>query len=136
MSAIKDNVKQAAAAPATGGEAPLEVERRNAGGRVMQPRQMLIYPCRPEGLGRAIRASITDLSSTGIGLACLGSLKVGSRFVLRMNQPSGAPLLQVYHVTRCRSAGGASLIGATFDSAFTGVCPISPTGAPPAKLAS
>jgi hypothetical protein len=133
MDASKDNLKRAA--PAKGAEAPLEIERRGGGGRVMQPRQVLVYPCQPEGLGRAIRASISDLSATGLGLVCLGSLKVGSRFVLRMNQPNGTPLLQVYHVTRCRSAGGASLIGALFDSVFTGTCPISPASTPAAKTA-
>ena len=106
-------------------QSPVGYERREEGGRVMQPTQVLVYPCRPEGLGRPLRASINDLSSTGLGLVCLGRLAVGSRFVMRMGQPNGAPLLQVYHVIRCRDAGGgASLIGALFDQPFTGTCPL------------
>jgi hypothetical protein len=77
-----------------------------------------------------VRASISDLSSNGIGLVCLGRLEVGSKFVMRLMRPSpsgmggGTPLLQVYRVTRCRDAGGAaSMIGALYDGPFTGVCP-------------
>ena len=112
---------------------PLGYERRAggaAGGRVPQPRQVMVYPCRPEGLGRPVRASISDLSSNGIGLVCLGRIDVGSKFVMRLVQPSaggmggGTPLLQVYRVTRCRDAGGAAtMIGALYDGPFTGVCP-------------
>ena len=121
---------------------PAGFERRGGNGRVTQPRQVLIYPCKPEGLGRAMRASISDLSSNGIGLVCLGQLSVGSKFVMRMNQPStgagggavgGAPLLQVYRVTRCRDGGAASMIGALYDSPFNGVSPSTPGGATTAK---
>jgi hypothetical protein len=115
---------------------PLGYERRGGGGgRVVQPRQVMIYPCRAEGLGRPVRASISDLSNTGIGLVCLGRLEVGSTFVMKMMQAStgaggagGTPLLQVYRVTRCRDAGGAaSLIGALYDGPFTGICPAQST---------
>lgn len=120
---------------------PAGFERRGGSGRVIQPRQVLIYPCRPEGLGRAMRASISDLSSNGIGLVCLGRLSVGSKFVMRMNQPAtggsggvgGAPLLQVYRVTRCRDGGAASMIGALYDSPFTGVGPSAPSSATTVK---
>ena len=106
----------------------------------MQPRQVLVYPCRPEGLGRPIRASISELSSTGLGFVCLAPLAVGSRFVLRMDQLGAGPLLQVYHVIRCRGAGGGAwMVGALFDEVFTGTCalPASATtpGASPAKPA-
>jgi hypothetical protein len=128
--------------PKTGTEAPAEelpwgFDRRTTGGgtRTRKPRQVLVYPCKPEGLARPIRAAITDVSPTGLGLTCLGRLEVGSRFVLRVNQGNGAPLLQVFHVTRSRDAGGACLIGAVFDQVFTGTCPVTrPAPAPaPAK---
>ncbi len=100
-------------------------EERREGGRVAQPRQVAVYPCLPAGLGRPIRASLTDASDTSIGLTCLGKVMLGTRFVLRLDQPSGPPLLQVYHVVRCRDAGGgASLIGAQFDHVFTGTNPV------------
>lgn len=108
---------------------PAGDERRGGGaaGRVTQPRQVLIYPLRPDGLGRAMRASISDLSSNGVGLVCLGRLSVGNKFVMRIGPPSsgagggggGAPQLQVYRVTRCRDGGAASMIGALYDSPFT-----------------
>ena len=119
-------------------ESPVGYERRAGGGvgRTMQPRQVLIYPCRPEGLGRPLRASINDLSSTGLGLVCLGRLNIGTRFVMRMAQPNGAPLLQVYHVIRCRDAGGgASMIGALFDQPFTDACQLSASGTSDMKTA-
>lgn len=104
--------------------APGGMERRE-GGRVPQPRQVEIYPCLAGGLGRPIRASLTDASATSIGLTCLGRLRMGAQFVLRLNQLSGPPMLQVYHVVRCRDAGGgASLIGAQFDYDFAGACPV------------
>lgn len=106
---------------------PAGCERRGGGaaGRVIQPRQVLIYPIWPEGLGRAMRASISDLSSNGVGLVCLGRLSVGCKFVMRIDPSStgagagGAPQLQVYRVTRCRDGGAASMIGARYDSPFT-----------------
>jgi hypothetical protein len=117
---------------------PLGYERRSGGaggGRVVQPRQVMIYPCRAEGLGRPVRASISDLSNTGLGLVCLGRLEVGSKFVMKMMQANtgaggagGTPLLQVYRVTRCREAGGAaSMIGALYDGPFTAACRAQPT---------
>ncbi|HEV2296531.1 MAG TPA: PilZ domain-containing protein [Tepidisphaeraceae bacterium] len=111
--------------------APGGMERREDG-RVPRPRQVKVYPCRAQGLGRPFRASLTDASPTSIGLTCLGRLAMGAKFVLRLNQPSGPPLLQVYHVVRCRDAGGgASLIGAQFDHDFSGVCrTVTPVSAP------
>lgn len=104
--------------------APGGQERRD-GGRVAQPRQVAIYPCHAEGLGRPIRASLTDASPTSIGLTCLGRLPLGMQFVLRLDRPSGPPMLQVYHVVRCREAGGgASLIGAQFEQPFSGTCQV------------
>ncbi len=100
-------------------------EDRREGGRVAQPRQVTLYPCLLAGLGRPIRASLTDASETSIGLTCLGKVPLGTHFVLRLDQPSGPPLLQVYHVVRCRDAGGgASLIGAQFDHVYTGTNPV------------
>lgn len=113
---------------------PGETDRRD-GGRVTQPRQVAVYPCHAEGLGRPIRASLTDASATSIGFTCLGRLPMGARFVLRLDRPPGPPMLQVYHVIRCREAGGASLIGAQFDHDLTGTCPVpsrQPAGAPAA----
>lgn len=104
--------------------APGGMDRRD-GGRVPRPRQVAVYPCLPTGLGRPIRASLTDASPTSVGLTCLGTMPMGSYFVLRLGQPAGPPLLQVYHVVRTRDAGGgASLIGAQFDHVFTGVNPV------------
>lgn len=100
-------------------------QERREGGRVAQPRQVAVYPCRAEGLGRPIRASLTDASPTSIGLTCLGRLPMGMQFVLRLDRPHGPPMLQVYHVVRCREAGGgASLIGAQYDHEFAGACAI------------
>lgn len=105
--------------------APGGAERRE-GGRVSQPKQVAIYPCRAEGLGRPIRASLTDASPTSIGLTCLGRLPMATQFVMRLDRPTGPPVLQVYHVVRCRDAGGgASLVGAQFDHDFAGTCPVS-----------
>ena len=104
--------------------APGGVDRRE-GGRVLRPREVAIYPCTPSGLGRPIRASLTDASPSSIGFTCLGQLEMGAQFVLRLNRASGPPTLQVYHVVRCRDAGGgASLVGATFDYDFAGTCPV------------
>ena len=104
--------------------APGGADRRD-GGRVPRPQQVAIYPCHPAGLGRPIRASLTDASPTSIGLTCLGNVPVGSYFVLRVDQPSGPALLQVYRVVRCRAAGaGASMIGAEYDRVFTGTNPV------------
>ncbi len=110
-------MKRRSAGPAL---APGGMDRREVS-RAPQPRQVAIYHCVAAGLGRPIRASLTDASETSIGLTCLGKMPMGTRFVLRLDQPSGPPLLQVYHVVRCRDAGGgASLIGAQFDHRFTG----------------
>ena len=106
-------------------------EERRDGGRVTQPRQVAIYPCHAQGLGRPIRASLTDASPTSIGLVCLGQLPVGAHFVLRLPRPSGPPVLQVYHVVRSRDAGsGACLIGAQYDQDFAVACPLPSTGEP------
>jgi hypothetical protein len=114
--------------------APGGKERRD-GGRVTQPRQVAVYPCHAQGLGRPIRASLTDASPTSIGLVCLGLLPVGTRFVLRIERPSGPPTLQVYQVIRSRDAGGgASLIGAQFEQDFAVACPL-PAGAAAAAAA-
>ena len=104
--------------------APWGADRRVAV-RTPSARQVLIYPCRNEGLGRAVRCSMSDTSSTGVGLTCLGRLTVGAHFVLRLDQPGGAPpLLQVFKVVRCRDAGGgACLVGAQFERVFTGANP-------------
>jgi hypothetical protein len=116
-------------------ELPWGFDRRTTGGgaRTRKPRQVLLYPCKPEGLARPIRAAISDMSPTGLGLTCLGRLAVGSRFVLRVNQGTGSPLLQVFHVTRCRDAGGACLIGAVFDQVFSGTCPLTRPAPLPAQ---
>ena len=112
--------------------APGGAERRE-GSRVPQPRQVAIYPCHPAGLGRPIRASLTDASETSIGLTCLGKVPVGAKFVMRLEQSSGPPLLQVYHVVRSRDAGaGASLIGAQFEHPFTGANPVAAPAPSPA----
>ncbi|MDQ3440560.1 MAG: hypothetical protein M3478_09455 [Planctomycetota bacterium] len=104
-------------------------EERRDGGRVMQPRQVAIYPCHAQGLGRPIRASLTDASPTSIGLVCLGRLPLGAHFVLRLHRGSGPPVLQVYHVVRSRDAGGgACLIGAQYDQDFAVACPLPSTG--------
>jgi hypothetical protein len=128
MDVATKKMKSATAAAGGADELPWGFDRRATGGgpRAPQPRQVLVYPCRPEGLARPIRASITDASPTGIGLTCLGRLEVGSRFVLRLDQPGRPPSLQVFHVIRCREAGGASLVGAVFDHPFTGTCPLTP----------
>jgi hypothetical protein len=125
-------------ASAVADELPWGFDRRVTGGgtRSPRPRQVTVYPCRPEGLARPIRASVCDASPTGIGLTCLGRLAVGSRFVLRIAQGNGTPLLQVYHVTRCRDAGGgACQIGAVFDQAFVGTCPVTRPACTPAPAA-
>ncbi len=114
-------MKRRSAGPAL---APGGTDRREVS-RVPQPRQVAIYPCSAARVGRPIRASLTDVSETSIGLTCLGKVPMGTHFVLRLDQPSGPPLLQVYHVVRCRDAGGgASLVGAQFDHLFTGTNPV------------
>lgn len=111
-------------------------ERRKAV-RASQARQVVIYPCKSEGLGRAIRCSMTDQSSTGVGLACLGSMAVGTKFVLRIDQPAGPPQLLVHHVVRCRDAGGgACQVGAQFHHAFSGANPAAADDVTTRKLAS
>ena len=98
-------------------------EERRDGGRVPQPRQAAIYPCHAQGLGRPVRASLTDASPTSVGLVCLGRMPIGARFVLRLERPSGPPALQVYQVVRSRDAGGgACLIGAQYEQDFAVTC--------------
>ena len=104
-------------------------EERRDGGRVPQPRQVAIYPCHAQGLGRPVRASLTDASPTSVGLVCLGRMPIGARFVLRLERPSGPPALQVYQVVRSRDAGGgACLIGAQYEHDFSVTCPLPPAG--------
>ena len=104
-------------------------EERRDGGRVPQPRQVAIYPCHAQGLGRPIRASLTDVSPTSVGLVCLGRMPIGARFVLRLERPTGQPALQVYQVVRSRDAGGgACLIGAQYEQDFAVTCPLPAPG--------
>ena len=104
--------------------APGGAERRE-GGRVTRPRQIAVYPYHAQGLGRPIRASLTDASPTSIGLVCLGRMPVGDRFVLRLERSGGPPALQVYKVVRSRDAGGgACMIGAEFEEDFAVACPL------------
>ena len=116
--------------------APGGAERRD-GGRVTRPRQVAVYPCHAQGLGRPIRASLTDASPTSIGLVCLGRMPVGDRFVLRLERAGGGPpTLQVYKVVRSRDAGGgACMIGAEFEHDFAIACPLPGVGTPPAATA-
>jgi hypothetical protein len=116
--------------------APGGKDRRDEG-RVARPRQVAVYPWHAQGLGRPMRASLTDASPTSIGLVCLGSLPVGARFVLRLERPSGPPSLQVYHVIRSRDAGGwACLVGAEFEEDFAIACPLPGVGAAAAANAN
>ena len=109
--------------------APEGKERRD-GGRVTQPRQVAVYPCHAQGLGRPIRASLTDASQTSIGLVCLGRMPIGDRFVLRLARAGGPPTLQVYKVVRSRDAGGgACMIGAEYEHDFAIACPLPGVGA-------
>ena len=113
----------------TGPQAAPGGEERRDGGRVPQPRQVAIYPCHAQGLGRPIRASLTDASPTSVGLVCLGRIPVGAHFVLRLDRPSGPPALQVYQVVRSRDAGGgACLIGAEYEQDFAVTCPLPAAG--------
>ena len=115
--------------------APGGAERRE-GGRVTRPRQVAVYPCHAQGLGRPVRASLTDASPTSIGLVCLGRMPVGDRFVLRLERSGGPPTLQVYKVVRSRDAGGgACMIGAEFEQDFAIACPLPGVGTPTANAA-
>src|SRR5215204_3785462 len=83
--------------------------------RIARADSVIVFPC-PDGiLGNSMWASFVDLSGSGVGLTCLGGLPLGARFILRLEQPTGGPLMRLFEVVRVRDAGaGTCFVGGKF----------------------
>jgi hypothetical protein len=95
--------------------APCHANRRREP-RFPRRDDVFVFPS-PDGvLGSSVRATLLDTSQNGVGLTCLGGIPVNTRFILRLEQPTGGPLMRLFEVVRARDGGGAGtcLIGARF----------------------
>ena len=97
--------------------APCHAADRRREPRLARGGEVFVFPS-PEGtLGSSIKATLSDSSRNGVGLTCLGGIPVGTRFILRLEQPVGGPLMRLFEVVRAHDDDGGAgrcLIGAQF----------------------
>ena len=84
--------------------------------RVVRREDVFVFPSPGGVLASSMRATLIDTSQNGVGLTCLGGFALSTRFILRLEQPTGGPLMRLFEVVRAREGGGAGtcLVGARF----------------------
>ncbi len=78
--------------------------------RIPRAGSVQVFPC-PDGiLGTSMRAKFVDFSASGVCLTCYGRLPLGAEFILRMEQPTGGPLMRLFKVVRVENAGASAYL--------------------------
>ena len=86
-------------------EAHVPVERRRSP-RIPAWCDARIAPWDGRAIGEPLTVTVSDFSTTGIGIVHTGRLRVGAKYVLEIPRPQCAPLKVLFTVVRCSERDG------------------------------
>lgn len=81
-----------------------EATRRRAE-RVATSKNVQIYPCTPEGIGRPVQSNLCDMSKAGCGLIHKSAMAQEQVFGIIIATPEGVKQIMLYRVVRCATCG-------------------------------
>ena len=86
-------------------EAHVPMERRRSP-RIATWCDAEIAPWDGRATGEPLNVTVTDFSTTGIGIVHTGRLRVGAKYVLAIPRPERGPLKVLFTVVRCSERDG------------------------------